>query len=320
MPVDIDPRPRHHHVVYAALCLPALAARRVASIVAGEVAKVRRTQVPPAGEQVGKPTTATVKIMGRLGLLYVTAIMTVLSAALSAFIAWLFSFVIHVPNYGVHIFLAAVIPFFVTPLFSYLSALSMRDLQRARKKAVDLARLDVLTGLGNRRAFFETARRLEAGAHTSRAVLFIDIDHFKSINDSFGHDAGDAVLKHFAELLRASTRVEDFAARIGGEEFALHVVDAELTGLAAIASGLLARVRMSGVTFGGEVIRYRVSIGGAIAAPAMEIDKLLSLADAQLYEVKRDGRDAVRITDARDAAEPSVDVGSDEARTRRSAA
>jgi diguanylate cyclase (GGDEF)-like protein len=315
MSADLDPRPRHHRVVYALLATPRVARHWLAAAL-GQTGKGRRRTDDPAGEQIGKPTTTTVKVMGRLGLLYVTAIMTVLSAVLSAFIAWLFSFVIHVPNYEVHIFLAAVIPFFVTPLFSYLSALSMRDLQRARKKAVDLARLDVLTGLGNRRAFFETARRLEAGAHASRAVLFIDIDHFKSVNDTYGHDAGDAVLKHFAELLRASIRAEDFAARIGGEEFALHVVDAEPTGLAAIASGLLARVRTSAVPCGREVIRYRVSIGGAIAAPAMEIDKLLSLADAQLYEVKRAGRDAVRITDARSAA----DAGGAEASSSRSAA
>ena len=185
--------------------------------------------------------------MGRLGLIYVTAIMTLLSAVLSAFIAWLFSFAINVPNYNVHILLAFVIPFFVTPVFSYLSALSMRDLQRARKKAVDLARLDTLTGLGNRRAFFDTARRAQqSGAvQANRAVLYIDIDHFKTVNDRCGHDAGDAVLKHFAEQLRACTRADDFVARIGGEEFVVHVVNIEPAGLAAIAQGLLARVRAS---------------------------------------------------------------------------
>ena len=249
--------------------------------------------------------SATVRIMGRLGLFYVTVIMTVLSAVLSAFVAWLFSFFIHVPNYSVHIFLASIIPFFVTPVFSYLSALSMRDLQRARKRAVDLARLDMLTGLGNRRAFFDTARRAEtAGADHSRAVLYIDIDHFKSVNDRYGHDAGDAVLKHFSELLRGCTRTDDFVARIGGEEFAVHVVNIEPTGLAAIAQGLLARVRASAVDFGGETIRYTASIGGAIGDIDLPIDKLLSLADTQLYAVKHGGRDGYRAVDAR---KPAID-------------
>ncbi len=184
--------------------------------------------------------------MGRLGLIYVTAIMTLMSAMLSAFIAWLFSFAINVPNYNVHIFLAFVIPFFVTPIFSYLSALSMRDLQRARRKAVDLARLDMLTGLGNRRAFFDTARKLTEDPSASSAgkgVLYIDVDHFKSINDRYGHEGGDVVLKHFADLLRSCTRSSDLVARLGGEEFAVHAVDIEPAGLAAIANGLIARVR-----------------------------------------------------------------------------
>ena len=78
-------------------------------------------------------------IMGRLGLLWVTILTTVISAVLSMFVAWIFGFVLEVPNYRVHILLALVIPFFVTPLFSYFTALSMRDLQRARSHSRNLA-------------------------------------------------------------------------------------------------------------------------------------------------------------------------------------
>ena len=264
MLLDIDSRPRHHRLVFGALLLVTWAAGHKWAVGLAAPSGGLLARLPT--HQIGPPTTATVRIMGRLGIVYVTAIMTFLSAIFSAFVAWLFSFVIHVPNYNVHIFLAFVIPFFVTPAFSYLSALSMRDLQRARKKAVDLARLDMLTGLGNRRAFFDTARRaVESGAaQASHAVLYIDIDHFKGINDRYGHDAGDAVLKHFADQLRACTRPGDFVARIGGEEFAVHVVNIQPAGLAAIAHGVLTRTRTDVVCFGSEAIRYTVSIGGAI--------------------------------------------------------
>lgn len=301
---DVDPRPRLHNWVYAVLLLLAASAqsRAFAAIQWPFTALGRMGR--SSSETTGQPVTA-VRVMGRLGLLYVTAIMTFLSAVLSAFIAWLFSFAIHVPNYNVHIFLAFVIPFFVTPIFSYLSALSMRDLQRARRKAVDLARLDMLTGLGNRRAFFDAARKLAdeaSGSPASKGVLYIDIDHFKSINDRYGHEGGDVVLKAFADLLRSCTRSSDLVARLGGEEFAIHIVDIEPQGLAAIANGLIARVRSGEVEFAGTRIRYTISVGGALGIGTMSIDRLLSLADAQLYEVKHAGRNGFLLADAREAA------------------
>jgi diguanylate cyclase (GGDEF)-like protein len=311
---DVDPRPRLHNWVYAVLLLLAATARsRAFAAIQSSFAALGRARTA-SGETTSQPVTV-VRVMGRLGLLYVTAIMTFLSAVLSACIAWLFSFVINVPNYSTHIFLAFVIPFFVTPVFSYLSALSMRDLQRARRKAVDLARLDMLTGLGNRRAFFDAARKLtdEPGAsHASKGVLYIDIDHFKSINDRYGHEGGDVVLKHFADLLRSCTRSNDLVARLGGEEFAIHVVDIEPTGLAAIANGLIARVRTSEIEFAGHRIRYTVSIGGAMGEGAMSIDRLLSLADIQLYEVKHAGRNGFSLTDARaDQSAPHSSTNAD---------
>ena len=317
---DVDPRPRLHNWVYAVLLLLAATAQsRAFAAIQSPFAALGRMR-RPSSETAGQPATA-VRVMGRLGLVYVTAIMTFLSAVLSAFIAWLFSFAINVPNYGVHIFLAFVIPFFVTPAFSYLSALSMRDLQRARRKAVDLARLDMLTGLGNRRAFFDAARKLAdepAAPHASKGVLYIDIDHFKSINDRYGHEGGDVVLRAFGDLLRSCTRSSDLIARLGGEEFAVLMVDIEPAGLAAVANGLQARVRTSEVEFAGNRIRYTVSIGGALGHSSMTIDRLLSLADTQLYEVKHAGRNGLLLTDARASAEQAAPIS--EADTHRSAA
>ena len=151
----------------------------------------------------------------------------------------------------------------------------------------------MLTGLGNRRAFFDTARRavMSAAAQTWHAVLYIDIDHFKSINDRYGHDAGDAVLKYLAEQLRACTRPDDFVARIGGEEFAVHVVRIQPAGLAAIAQGVL--TRSAPMLCALAVIPFAIPRASAArsAPPALPIDKLLSLADKELCAGQARGRD-----------------------------
>lgn len=257
-----------------------------------------------------------VRVMSRLGLVVVTAIMTVLSAFLSLTVAWLLGFLIDVPNYHVHLLLAFVIPFFVTPCFSALTALSMRELQRARRRASEMALLDPLTGIANRRAFFDgVARRLQsAEGPDSHGVLYIDIDHFKQINDRHGHRAGDVVLKQFGDLLRSSTRRDDLVARIGGEEFVVHAMAANSAGLATLAAGITARARAASVEFEGAIIRYTVSIGGACGSLDTSIDQLMSLADGMLYDVKSTSRDNAKI--AAQANAPT-DQGEVPAQTRR---
>lgn len=253
-----------------------------------------------------------VRVMSRLGLALVTAIMTVLSAFLSMFVAWIFGFFIHVPNYGVHILLAFVIPFFVTPMFSAMTALSIRDLQKARRRASEMALLDPLTGIANRRAFFDIlAKRMEPAHESSRTqgVLFIDIDHFKDINDRWGHAAGDAVLKDFANLLKSSMREGDLIARMGGEEFVVHLLDVSPSSLAVIAAGIGATVRSHTVTFEATTLRYTVSIGAAIGGSTHTIDQLLSAADHALYRVKNSGRDSYSVADVHDTAERAVVAG-----------
>lgn len=276
--------------------------------------------VPARQMRAGQHITLPVWIMGRLGLFCVVGIMTLCSSLMAVFVSWMFSLVFEVPDRPLCLALAFTIPLFVTPVFGWLTAISIRDLQRSRKKAVDLARIDTLTGLQNRRAFFEAARKASEkpdAAHGSNGVLYIDIDHFKSINDRHGHEGGDVVLKHFAGLLSACTRSSDLVARIGGEEFVIHVADIGSAGLAAIANGVMARVRASEVEFADSRIRYTVSIGGVLGSGSLSIDRLLSLADGQLYEVKHAGRNGFQLVDARVPAAPAVP---ETARASRSAA
>lgn len=241
---------------------------------------------------------AIVHLVNRLGVGWTTLIFAVFSALMSVSIVLVASLFVDMPNYRTHLTLSLLIPLAVSSPFSFLICSALRDLDKARRTAIVLARSDVLTGIANRRAFFEganRARRRGGDTRRSKAVLFADIDHFKAINDRYGHEAGDAVLRSFAVLLRQCTRSEDLIARIGGEEFVALIMGADAASLSSIAEGLLQRVRETEVEYCGNRISYTVSIGGALGPSSSSVDKLLALADAQLYDVKRNGRNAFQL-------------------------
>jgi diguanylate cyclase (GGDEF)-like protein len=175
------------------------------------------------------------------------------------------------------------------------------------------ASTDHLTGLLNRRAFEEAALNLCAQQARRRepvSLLMFDLDHFKSINDRFGHAVGDEVLRVFAGVIRASMRVDDIIGRLGGEEFAA-VVPANLE--AALRIGERARVSLqdAGVVIAGHAIGATVSIGLAMArAPIVDLDRLLARADVALYRAKNDGRNRVQAAADEPAGVPGRPVAS----------
>lgn len=238
-----------------------------------------------------------VKAMTRLGLIRVTMISTVFSALASTLVTWIFSFFIAMQERGLHLRLAFVVPFFVAPGFSYFTALAMRESRRARINAQKAARLDPLTELPNRRAFFEADGRAEEtlGLQARRTVLFIDIDHFKAINDQHGHEGGDEVLRHFSKLLRNCLREDDIFARFGGEEFVVELTKAGLEEAESVAERIRFETQSSPVAFRSREIAYSVSIGVAAGSFAESIDRLMSAADAQLYLAKQSGRNRIRM-------------------------
>ena len=180
------------------------------------------------------------------------------------------------------------------------------------------AETDFLTRLPNRRAFREEAQALCAYQAARRApvtLLMFDLDHFKSINDRFGHATGDATLQVFAEVARASMRANDIIARLGGEEFAA-IVPAPLEIAVKIAERVRVNFERAGVTIDGRPVGATVSIGAATAlAPAVNIDALLGRADEALYGAKSDGRNRVRAAgiDAPSMAGPSLVADNDDA-------
>ncbi|MGV0316279.1 GGDEF domain-containing protein [Pseudomonas putida] len=172
-------------------------------------------------------------------------------------------------------------------------ALGYREhLEEQRQKAL----LDPLTGLPNRAAWSERVERemldwQENGGHLAMAIL--DLDHFKRINDSYGHLAGDKVLKIVADQLRKRLRGRDFIARFGGEEFVLLLPQTPPAAAAQVAELLRATVEACPFHFKGERVVITTSIGLGAFRPGERSDQVLKRADAALYRAKEHGRNRV---------------------------
>ena len=153
-----------------------------------------------------------------------------------------------------------------------------------------LSRTDFLTGIANRRGFDEELRRILSAAHRHRdtgVLVLIDLDRFKAINDRYGHDAGDAVLRHVSEALCRNVRASDFVARLGGDEFAVilaHTGAAEGLYRARRLQSLLAS---TSTEYGDHCFRLDASFGGANYGTASDPADLLRRADLAMYRQKR---------------------------------
>jgi diguanylate cyclase (GGDEF)-like protein/PAS domain S-box-containing protein len=173
------------------------------------------------------------------------------------------------------------------------------DRRLAEEQIRQLARRDSLTGLANRAVFVEDVRRAIArtrrGARTF-AVLYLDLDHFKDVNDTLGHPAGDTLLQTVAARLRAHVRETDTVARFGGDEFAVIVTDIEGPLDAATLARTLIEALRQPFAIGGNDILTGASIGIAVYDRSDEVgaETLLSHADVALYHVKSEGRDGYR--------------------------
>jgi len=157
------------------------------------------------------------------------------------------------------------------------------------------AATDTLTGLLNRRGFFDAAASLMARNRRSRApvsVLAFDLDHFKSINDRYGHAVGDAVLQLFAKVVGQTMRASDVIGRLGGEEF-VALLPGTLGDAARAAERVRSAFAAAYIVRNGQHIAATVSIGVASGAPSTAIDHLIAGADAALYRAKTNGRDRV---------------------------
>jgi diguanylate cyclase (GGDEF)-like protein len=173
-----------------------------------------------------------------------------------------------------------------------------REKQRADRRIQFLAHHDVLTGLANRARLIERLEAAVAGlpaAGSVVAVHYIDIDHFKQVNDTLGHDGGDFLLRTIGERLRAATRVEDMVARLGGDEFV--IVQTGLSGKqqAENFAKRIASTLGTPIVYHQQDIRPSFTIGVSLApADGATPERLLKSADLALYNGKAEGRDCIR--------------------------
>ena len=177
---------------------------------------------------------------------------------------------------------------------------SNAELQRANAEIRRLALTDDLTGLSNRRRFLELLRS-ELDARRETSVLLIDLDHFKSVNDTYGHSTGDAALKALARAANAAVRPSDTVCRFGGEEFAALLPHTGARDAAIIAERLRASISAMQIE-SVEGLRLTVSIGVACAPVGGDPDALLALSDQALYAAKNAGRNRVQIAASRRVA------------------
>lgn len=175
-----------------------------------------------------------------------------------------------------------------------------REIDAKNKLLEEMAHTDPLTGLPNRRAIEEWANRQLQGAARhgySLWVVHVDLDCFKNINDSYGHDAGDQVLRGIGVILKAHTRASDISGRMGGDEFLLVISHAEEKHIRPTVERLRDQIASQKFCFAGKNISVTASIGvcGFEGTEPPEFSKLVRQADKALYSAKRAGRNQIKI-------------------------
>lgn len=178
-------------------------------------------------------------------------------------------------------------------IFFFMSKL--RELAIAHRRLTIFASTDQLTGLLNRAAF-TTLVEGRLGAEHRGALLILDADNFKSINDSFGHERGDEALRLLSRAMGGVLRQSDLLGRIGGEEFAVFLPGAERFTAEAVGERMRRAVSVIPFAPAGRAHRLTVSIGGAVFDRPLPLSDLLRVADQQLYVAKQNGRNRVAIS------------------------
>ncbi len=184
-----------------------------------------------------------------------------------------------------------------------------KELEKARKKAEELARTDMLTGLPNRRAFRENGEHIFASAKRykhSLSTMMVDIDYFKKVNDTYGHEAGDRVLVGIAEAIRESSREVDLSGRWGGEEFVFLLPATEKADAVILADRLRIQISKLKIKYKEKLISVTSSIGVAwLDDECGTLEMLLDRADIALYKAKESGRNQVKVHREKDFGDPA---------------
>ena len=205
----------------------------------------------------------------------------------------------YTPDWIQSVFFMSFIVFAIIWTFNYVILNNERlqtELRGAEAELVKLATTDYLTGLANNRAFFEFAEGEMKRSRRHRfpmTLVVFDLDHFKVVNDTYGHAAGDLALKSVADLCRKIIRQNDLVARIGGEEFAMVLTHADLARGRVVAENFRAALEHLEIDHEGVRIPVTASFGVAELRPSDSVSSLLGRADENLYRAKSEGRNRI---------------------------
>jgi len=240
-----------------------------------------------------------VKLLAKIGRLGTVVIVTLIAVSASLGATLVAVTRLNQQGYGLHTEIAALLSAGIAlvvalPIAWFLVGLLLR-VYRVEQEMRGLASYDSLTGLLSRHAFFDNANNyvsLAQREHRAFAVMLIDLDHFKQINDRYGHAAGDAVLKLFADVTNSVARRSDIVGRVGGEEFAIVLPSTTAVEALEFSERLHTAINKAVLTFKDKAIKYTASIGLTEFDTDSEdsIDDLLARADLALYQAKHSGR------------------------------
>lgn len=205
------------------------------------------------------------------------------------------------PSFRRSLMVASFAPLLVSGPIGGVIVHLLRQVEQARQRAQQLAWNDELTGLLNRRRFTEVGERelrLAQRQRTELALVLLDVDNFKHINDRHGHSGGDAVLQAMGRVLPASLRSTDVAARWGGEEFVLLLPGASGESALQVTERVRQAVAQQAIVSGGQVLRWTVSVGVADATEGEAFDALVRRADLAMYRAKSEGKNRVCVAEA----------------------
>jgi diguanylate cyclase (GGDEF)-like protein len=240
-----------------------------------------------------------VKLLAKIGRLNTVIIITLIAVSASLGATMIAVTLLNNQGYGLNTEIAAIlsacIALVVAPPIAWFLVDLLLRVHRDEQEMRSLASYDSLTGLLSRHAFFDNAKNYVSLAKRERrpfSVMIIDLDHFKLINDRYGHPAGDAVLKLFADVTNSVARRSDIVGRLGGEEFAIVLPNTTVAEALEFSARLHTAINNAVLTFKDKAIKYTASIGLTEFDTGSKdsIDDLLARADLALYQAKHSGR------------------------------
>jgi diguanylate cyclase len=222
---------------------------------------------------------------------YTIAISAIAVAAPMAVVGGILALIpdVHIYAFIISLVIAALIPLLIAPPVSYVGLSLLRQVTETLDRVDAQIRFDPLTGVLNRGYFLDRIRSGQIGG----ALLIVDADHFKKINDNYGHSAGDAALVTLAHAMSKTVGPDGMTARLGGEEFAIFLPGQTLDKGVKIADAVCANIRQLDPLIEGHRIKMTVSIGCSLHPKSALIGKSLKQADELLYRAKSSGRDQV---------------------------